>query len=400
MISKNDYASYLSGDGKSLGWIRKTRSDKLMNAMFTGDTGYKRVYILDFEEGWKYTDARYSKHAIQSIQRDEVDYYLQFRPQEHYPVGTYVFIPDDTSEELTDIDENNPLEGNVDNLWMIVQRNDTKQFVRYLVLRINYEFRWVMGHNDNKRIFKCLGIVRNSNSYTSGIWVDFRVTSLDNITSAWLPDTHSIYTPEKLVEYNLVDTRLITHQMRFMITNNDLNPNCYMVSKVNDMTPPGIIKITLKQDDFNPKRDNIELRICDYYSNEGDTLVPKPDATIPIDPNNQSLIVKMLPNEDGELFWDFTNTPLEIGETYYYYCWFYDRDVKRRWRITLVDENNEYSDDERYALERLMVIREYSNNTIQLKPGKSNKIKGKTFQLIVSDIDGNHEATLNLEVAE
>ena len=400
MITKNDYASYLSKDGKSLGWIRKTRSDKIMNAMFTGDTGYKKVYILDPDEGWKYTDARYSKHAIQSIQRDEVDYYLQFRPQEHYPVGAYVFIPDDTEEELTNINEEDPLNGDTSNLWIIVQRNDTKQFVRYLVLKVNYEFRWLKGYNDNKRIFKCWGIVRNSNSYTSGIWNDYYVTSLDNITSAWFPDTHKIYTAEKLVEYNLVDTRLITHQMRFMITNNDLHPNCWMVSKVNDMTPQGIIKITLKQDDFNPKRDNIELRICDYYSDEGDILVPKPDPSEPVDPNHPSFIVKMSPLENGELFWDYTNIPLEIGKTYYYYCWFSDDSLKRRWRINLVDEDNEYTDDERIALEHLMVIREYSYNTIQIKLGKSNKIKGKTFKLIVSDIDGDHEATLDLEVAE
>lgn len=397
MITMNDYTSYLSGEGKSLGWIRKSRSDKIMNAVFTGDTGYKRVYILDPDEGWKYTDVRYSKHAIQSIQKDEVDYYLQFRPQEHYPVGTYVFIPDDTSEEL-DVDENSPLTGNVDNLWMIVQRNDTKQFVRYLVLKVNYELKWLMGYNDNKTIYRCWSCVRNANSYTSGIWVDFRVTALDTITKVWIPNTYLIF-GDKIDDYDLYDTRTIEIQNRFMITHNDLHPSCYMVSKVEDMTPAGIIQLTLKADDFNPKRDSIEFHICDYFSNEGDTLIPKPDATIPIDPENRSLIVKMLPNEDGELFWDFTETPLEIGETYYYYCWFYDRDVKRRWRITLVDDDNEYTDDERFAMEHLMVIREYSYNTIQLKPGKSNKIKGKTFRLIVSDLDGNHEATLDLEVA-
>ncbi len=397
MISLDDYTSYLSDQGKSLGWVRKERADMVMNARFKGDIGYKRVFILDPVEGWKYTDARYSKHAVQSIQKDEVDYYLQFRPKEHYPVGTYVFIPNDTAEDL-DINENNPLNGDVSNLWLIVQRNDTKQFVRYLVLPINYQLRWVMGHDDRKEIWKCWCCVRNQNSYTSGIWNDFRVTSLDNLTSAWLPDTYNIF-GDKLTEFGLVDTRVLTHQMRMMITHNDLHPNCYMVSKVDDTTPRGIIKLVLKQDDFNATRDSIEFHVCDYYTKSGEISITRPEPTIPIDPENRSLIVNMTINEDGELFWNFDNTPLQLGETYYYYCWFYDDTLKRRWRITLIDEDDEYTEEERFALERLFSIREYSYNTIMITPGKSNKLKGKKFQLLVCDIDGNYEATLDLEVA-
>ena len=397
MITINDYTSYISSQGKSLGAVRKKRADMLMNANFKGDVGYKRVFILDPNDGWKYTDARYSKHAIQSIDRDEVDYYLQFRPQEHYPVGTYVFIPDDTKEELY-INEEDPLNGDVGDLWMIVQRNDTKQFVRYLVLHINYQLRWVMGDDDHKEIWKCWCCARNRNSYTSGIWVDFRVTSLDNITSAWLPDTYNIF-GDKIKEFGLVDTRVLTHQMRMMITHNDLHPNCYMISKVDDTTPQGIIKLTLKQDEFNPKRDSIEFHVCDYYTKNGEISIEKPDPTIPLDPENRSLIVNMTLNEDGELFWNFDNTPLQLGETYYYYCWFYDRDLTRRWRITLIDEDDEYTEEERVAIERLMTIREYDYNTVMITPGKSNKLKGKKFELLVCDIDGNYEATLELEVA-
>lgn len=166
MIDLDTYSYYLKSKGRNLAEVRKNQSDKLMNATFLGDVGYKRVYILDPEKGWKYTDAHYSKHSAASIVKDEVDSYLQFRPKEHYPIGTYVFIPDDTDFDL-DIDEEHPFEGNTRNLWLIVGRNDAKQFVRYLVLRCNWNLKWVVGYGDQKKILNCWCIARNANSYTS-----------------------------------------------------------------------------------------------------------------------------------------------------------------------------------------------------------------------------------------
>jgi hypothetical protein len=166
MIDFGTYSSYLKSKGRNLSEVRKNQSDKLMNATFLGDVGYKRVYILDPQKGWKYTDAHYSKHSAASIVKDEVDSYLQFRPKEHYPIGTYVFIPDDTDFDL-DINEEHPFEGDTKNLWLIVGRNDAKQFVRYLVLRCNWNLKWVVGYGDQKRILNCWCIARNANSYTS-----------------------------------------------------------------------------------------------------------------------------------------------------------------------------------------------------------------------------------------
>lgn len=171
MIDRATYLSHLTKKGRNLSEVRKNYSDDIMNKTFTGDVGYKRVYILDPNEGWKYTEAHYSKHAAASIIKDEVDSYLQFRPKEHYPVGTYVFIPDDTSFDL-DIDEEHPFKGDTKNLWLIVGRNDAKQFVRYLVLRCNWNLKWTVGYGDKKKVYSCWCIARNANSYTSGVWND------------------------------------------------------------------------------------------------------------------------------------------------------------------------------------------------------------------------------------
>lgn len=173
MITRDDYLSILGLQGKNLAQVRKSESEFVINQTFTGDPNYKRVYILDVKDGWKYTDAKFSRHAKQSISKDAVDYYLQFRPKEHYPIGSYVYIPDDTSPTLTFEDEKNPLKANTQkNLWMIVDRNEMPLFVRYLVLPVDWNFRWVSSLGPKVYVANCWGCARAANSYTSGIWND------------------------------------------------------------------------------------------------------------------------------------------------------------------------------------------------------------------------------------
>lgn len=379
MITWNDYKSALSGKGNHLGEIRKNHADMIMNATFTGDIGYRKVYILDPNEGWKYTDAKFSRHSLTSISKDGVDSYLQFRPKEHYPIGCYVFIPDDVSYNLK-INTDNPLGDDVKNLWLIVGKTDNRQFVQYLVLRCNWNFKWITGIGDEKVVQNCWGCIRNANSYTSGIWVDYRITGLDNITSAWLPDTYNVY--QKLDTYNLSDTRMIRHQLRFMITHNQIDPKCWMVSKVDDTTPAGIVKLTFKQDEFNPKRDNPVLLLCDYYNNSGDIVV---DGNIP-EPTESS-IKYMIVNGDGELEESGSSAPLlEIGNTYYF------ESNNSDWRITALGE---FTDDERLSLEKLITIRKVNDTAISLRPGKSNRLKGVQFNLS----SGSDTGAIILEVA-
>ena len=172
MITLDTYKNHLLSKGAHLGEVRKNRADMLMNASFTGDIGYRRVYILDVDEGWKYTDAKFSRHAASSIQKDAVDSYLQFRPKEHYPLGTYVFIPDDISYDL-ELNEEDPLWDGAKNLWLIVGRTDSRQFVQYLVMKCNWKLRWVVGYGDRKKLLSCWGLTKNANSYTSGVWNDY-----------------------------------------------------------------------------------------------------------------------------------------------------------------------------------------------------------------------------------
>lgn len=183
------------------------------------------------------------------------------------------------------------------------------------------------------------------------------------------------------------------------MTVNDLHPNCYMISKVLDMVPKGVLKLSMKQDDYDEKRDNVTLRVCDYYNDTGDVIVDEPVGTG--DPCFTSEIVSMMVNTDGEL--EPSNVPehsLSIGKTYYYSATFSDENITAQWRIRLVDDDEKYTEKERLELERLMVIRDVDSTTISLRPGKSNRLKGLHFTLIVCDINGEYESTYDVEVLE
>ena len=169
MITSDMYQTMLNIKGRNLSQVRQYNSALVMNATFTGDIGYKQVYILDKDEGWRYEDAKYSKHATPSILKDAVDYYLQFRPRIHYPVGTYVFIPNDEDYEIgfEDYEPIDPFKDenfDVNKLWMIVGRNDANEFVRYNIIKCNWNFRWIARMNGENKVLNVWGSVRNANS--------------------------------------------------------------------------------------------------------------------------------------------------------------------------------------------------------------------------------------------
>lgn len=400
MLTLDSYSSILSGDGNVYGNIRKSQSDRIMDDTFTHDVSYKKVYILDAENGWKYEDARYQKHATISILRDDVDYYLQFRPKVHYPIGTYVFIPDDTSFDIgfSDYEPLNPFkdEGfDLSKLWIIVNRNNSKNFVRYNILPCNWNFRWIVRKNGAFELMNCYGAVRSANSYTSGVWSSDRSTALDNIINAWLPDTHLLF-GDKIKDYELHDTRYLTHELRFMLTNNKINPNVYEITKVTDLSPQGIIKLTLKQDEYDQVRDNVDLLLCDYYDDSGEIKFNEPDLNEQY--GQTSTITWMFVNDDGELIPNDGSylEELHLGKLSYFSVEFSDDGIEPEWRTQLIGE--EYTEEERKYYERLLVLTKFDSQTIAIRPGKASSLIGKQFKLTVQDAYGSYKSEIELEV--
>ena len=161
------YKTLLSSQGSNLSEIKKKQSQQVINNTFNRDPNYKKVYILT-QDGWKFEDAKYQFHTAKSILRDDVDYYLQFRPGVHFPIGSYVIVPDDTAPEINLSEEElkkpftQPIKKRTQ-WWMIVNRDNANTFVRYNILPCNWNFQWI----HEGKICSCFGAIRSANSYTS-----------------------------------------------------------------------------------------------------------------------------------------------------------------------------------------------------------------------------------------
>lgn len=394
------YKSYLASEGNTLSQVKRNESDIVINQTFTADAAYKKVYILT-QNGWKFEDAKYQIHTTPSILKDAVDYYLQFRPKIHYPIGSYVFIPDDTDFDinLSGSELDNPFslpDNRITQLWFIVGRDDALSYVRYNVLKCNWNFKWLYKHN----LYSCWGANRSASSYTSGKWTDEYSSALDNLTSAWIPDTYYTY-GNNIYELGLSDTRTIMHEQRFMLTNNILDPKVYQVTKVVDLNPSGIIKLSIKQDELNEKRDNIKLKICDYYNDSGESNVSfVKDDSMPVVENPE--IKWMQLNSEGELdeVLDDILKYLHIGQSSYFECIPSNVESHLNWNIEFINVENHYSSEECSHFEGLIKITALKNGVISVKPGRTKKLIGKHYLLSAEDRYGFIRSSIELEVGE
>lgn len=394
------YKSYLASEGNTLSQVKRNESDIVINQTFTADAAYKKVYILT-QNGWKFEDAKYQIHTTPSILKDAVDYYLQFRPKIHYPIGSYVFIPDDNDFDinLSGSELDNPFtlpDDRITQLWFIVGRDDALSYVRYNVLKCNWNFKWLYKHN----LYSCWGANRSASSYTSGKWTDEYSSALDNLTSAWIPDTYYTY-GNNIYELGLSDTRTIMHEQRFMLTNNILDPKVYQVTKVVDLNPSGIIKLSIKQDELNEKRDNIKLKICDYYNDSGESNVSfVKDDSMTVVENPE--IKWMQLNSEGELdeVLDDILKYLHIGQSSYFECIPSNVESHLNWNIEFINVENHYSSEECSHFEGLIKITALKNGVISVKPGRTKKLIGKHYLLSAEDRYGFIRSSIELEVGE
>ena len=75
-------------------------------------------------------------------------------------------------------------------------------------------------------------------------------------------------------------SRTLKYNTRLLISENQINPIAWQVTKIEDVTMPGITYFTLKQDLYDPNRDNAELMIADYYeSNIAPNTPETPDES-------------------------------------------------------------------------------------------------------------------------
>lgn len=331
--------------GNTVGEVMKIQSDQIMDKTFLNDLHTKKVRVHNsFKAIDEWTYAKYQTVSSFSILKDQIDYRIQFKPGKQYPIGCYIDIPNSDDEYET---------------WLLVGRDDHPQFPRYSVLKCNWTFRWIA----NQTIYSVLGVLRSRNSYNSGVWNDGFFTVVENQDSFWVPTN--------------TDTQTINYNMRFLLSENKVNPISYVVSKVEDTFPVGITKITLKQDLYNPNTDNAVLMIADYYLDNiepklQNTEAAKSKAVITYNGNDPKIVIggsfKVL---TGKFYND-------LGQLI--------SSVQCDWTVDL---NNEEAQN--YELIS-------DGNILKIKAKENYDLIGRVIRVVLSAADNSCSTSIDLEV--
>lgn len=266
-------ANAKNNGAKTIGQIYKEQSDWAMEETFENDIQSKVCYIYDFyhddqprlAESMTYEnttktriDAKFIIKSYQSMDKDQVDYYVQFRPSQSvrfsendelyyfetdykttygntFPVGLYLDIPDDR---------------NVYHKWLICREERANQFPKYLVLPCDYELCWIETNGKDRIKRRMWSVLRMQSSYTIGQYTDRVFTRTDNQNKIWLPLNKLT---EKFWYTNSEDTT-----MRIVVSAPTEHPLIWACTKIENIQPIGIQKLTIYQTVWSDNRDYIE----------------------------------------------------------------------------------------------------------------------------------------------
>ena len=278
---------------KTVGQAHKVESDVIENATWWNAIESRVGYFYDHYHDLKSEDKqklfdlhpendpqkipidiKYFRHTSQTYSKDVVSYHLRFRPNQkctvpyydemykdvydaHFPVGLFVDIQDANGKY---------------NKWMVVAlaNSNDMQFPSYEILPCDHVFQWI--HEGKK--YQMAGVSRSQNSYNSGIWTDFRVTSVENQTKAALP-------LNQISEAIFYDKRMILEPLGI-----ETEPVVWKVSKVERASSNGVLMLTFAQDLYDEHKDFIERdtsgkiigKWADYY---GDWVEPTSSDPVP-----------------------------------------------------------------------------------------------------------------------
>jgi hypothetical protein len=187
-------ANAKNNGAKTIGQIYKEESDWAMEQTFENDIATKTCYIYDhfhddfftdehgitrsLAEGMTYEntnktkiDAKFIIKSYQSMDKDQVEYYLMFRPSQKlsfeesdklyyfeeihkrynndFPIGMWCDIPDDRG---------------IYHKWLICRNEPANQFPKFLVLPANYELMWIEKSGTNRIKRRMWSVLRMQSS--------------------------------------------------------------------------------------------------------------------------------------------------------------------------------------------------------------------------------------------
>lgn len=297
-------ANAKNNGAKTIGQIYKEQSDWAMEQTFENDIATKTCYIYDhfhddfftdehgitrsLAEGMTYEntnktkiDAKFIIKSYQSMDKDQVEYYLMFRPSQPvrfnegddlyyyetdfrkrysatFPIGLWVDLPDDRG---------------VYHKWLICRNEPANQFPKYLILPANYELMWVEKNNEKRIKRRMWCVLRQQMSYTSGVYTDRVFGHTDNQNKLILP-MNSI--TEKFW-YTDDDSK----NMRVIVSALMKNPTVWKITKCESASPLGLQKITLYTNFFNEHTDYVNLETGEMYANYFDSEIAPTDPSTP-----------------------------------------------------------------------------------------------------------------------
>lgn len=300
-------ANAKTNNAKTLGQIYKEESDFLMEETWDNSITSKTCYIYDhfhddfftdehgitrsLAEGMTYEntnktkiDAKFIIKSYQSMDKDQVEYYLMFRPSQPvrfnegddlyyyetdfkkrysatFPIGLWVDLPDDRG---------------VYHKWLICRNEPANQFPKYLILPANYELMWVEKNNEKRIKRRMWCVLRQQMSYTSGVYVDRVFGHTDNQNKLILP-MNSI--TEKFW-YTDDDSK----NMRVIVSALMENPTVWKITKCESASPLGLQKLTLYTNFFNEHTDYVNLETGEMYANYFDSEIAPTDPSTPTTP--------------------------------------------------------------------------------------------------------------------
>lgn len=266
-------STVITNGAKTLGQIHKENADWAMEYTWDTDPQSKVCYVYDYfhddqprlKDHMTYRnttktriDAKFIVKSHQSIDKDQVEYYLQFKPsqpvefgpndelyyfeteyRQHYgvefPIGMWCDIPDDKG---------------VYRKWLICSSEPANQFPKYLILPCNYNLMWVEKNKDQRIKRNMWAVLRQQNSYNSGLWRDYYFQTQQNQQKCWLP----LNPISEKIWYTTDDNK----NMRVLLGALTEHPVAWVISKCENAAPIGIQKLTLYQDTFDQTRDLIE----------------------------------------------------------------------------------------------------------------------------------------------
>lgn len=220
------------------------------HATFTNDPNFHQGQLYDWDLKPLYSnylekkvDYKIQKTKTFSPEVDMVDYVLQFRPG-FYPEQIWK-QPDGKERavfyiDVPDLDGN----GQVDK-WLIYGKDDRHSFDRYSILKCNWVFEWTVDDPKNyrKTYHQCLGVLRDGSNENAVVWRDIISRNMVQQMYFFVPTNDS--------------TRTIDYNMRFILSDNPINPKVYEVWKIVDSVPLGITKVVLRQVIYNSHTDFI-----------------------------------------------------------------------------------------------------------------------------------------------